>query len=115
MRPGDLRERAGELSLLRAAGSPTMAGRPRPSRCATRRQPGAGGADPADAPATDQRGVARPQPAGTDPDIGAFELNQTAVVLSQVVGIDRDDFLWRRRRPGSGTVPTPRRPGQSTT
>ena len=41
--------------------------------------PALGGADPADAPATDQRGVARPQPDGTNPDIGAFELDQTAV------------------------------------
>ena len=40
--------------------------------------PALGRADPADAPATDQRGVARPQPEGTDPDIGAFELGQTA-------------------------------------
>ena len=38
--------------------------------------PALGGADPATAPATDQRGVARPQPAGTNPDIGAFELGQ---------------------------------------
>jgi hypothetical protein len=40
--------------------------------------PALGGADPADAPATDQRGVARPQPDGTNPDIGAFELKQTS-------------------------------------
>ena len=36
--------------------------------------PALGGADPADAPASDQRGVARPQPEGTAPDVGAFEL-----------------------------------------
>ena len=40
--------------------------------------PALGGADPAAAPATDQRGVARPQPTGTNPDIGAFELGQSA-------------------------------------
>jgi hypothetical protein len=39
--------------------------------------PALGRADPTDAPATDQRGVARPEPAGTDPDIGAFELAQS--------------------------------------
>jgi hypothetical protein len=39
--------------------------------------PALAGANPADSPATDQRGVARPQPAGTNPDIGAFELNQS--------------------------------------
>ena len=39
--------------------------------------PALAGADPADSPATDQRGVARPLPTGTNPDIGAFELNQT--------------------------------------
>ncbi|MFO1046509.1 MAG: choice-of-anchor Q domain-containing protein [Geminicoccaceae bacterium] len=36
--------------------------------------PALGGADPADAPATDQRGEVRPQPEGTNPDVGAFEL-----------------------------------------
>ena len=39
--------------------------------------PALGGADPAAAPATDQRGVARPQPTGTNRDIGAFELAQS--------------------------------------
>jgi hypothetical protein len=39
--------------------------------------PALGGADPATAPATDQRGGVRPQPAGTNPDIGAFELEQS--------------------------------------
>ena len=34
-------------------------------------------ADPADSPVTDQRGVVRPAPAGTNPDIGAFELDQS--------------------------------------
>ena len=55
--------------------------------------PALGRADPADAPATDQRGVVRPAPEGTNPDIGAFELNQTAPVLNQVFGTDRNDFL----------------------
>ena len=32
-------------------------------------------------PATDQRGVARPQPAGTEADLGAFELNQKSPPL----------------------------------
>mgnify|MGYP000464549705 CR=1 FL=1 len=35
--------------------------------------PALGGADPTSAPATDQRGVTRPLPGGTNPDIGAFE------------------------------------------
>ena len=39
--------------------------------------PALGRADPATAPATDQRGVARPEPEGTNPDIGAFELEQS--------------------------------------
>ena len=39
--------------------------------------PALGRADPATAPATDQRGVARPAPEGTNPDIGAFELEQS--------------------------------------
>ena len=34
--------------------------------------PALAGADPADAPASDQRGELRPQPEGTDPDIGAL-------------------------------------------
>ena len=56
--------------------------------------PALAGADPADAPATDQRGEARPQPAGTDPDIGAFELNpKTAVPLNEIVGTPRGEFL----------------------
>ena len=44
--------------------------------------PALGGADPAAAPATDQRGVARPQPEGTNPDIGAFELGRPSPALS---------------------------------
>ena len=35
--------------------------------------PALGGADPDDAPFGDQRSLARPDPAGTDPDVGAFE------------------------------------------
>ncbi|MFO1035670.1 MAG: calcium-binding protein [Geminicoccaceae bacterium] len=41
--------------------------------------PALSGADPATAGSADQRGVARPAPAGTAPDIGAYELNQTHV------------------------------------
>ena len=55
--------------------------------------PALAGADPTDSPATDQRGEARPQPAGTAPDIGAFELNQTAPPPHEIVGTPRDDFL----------------------
>ena len=54
--------------------------------------PALGGADPATAPATDQRGVARPQPAGTNPDIGAFELDQPST-LSAIDGTAGDDVL----------------------
>lgn len=42
--------------------------------------PALGRADPALAPTTDQRDEARPAPEGTQPDIGAFELNQTFAV-----------------------------------
>ena len=69
--------------------------------------PALGGADPADAPATDQRGVARPQPAGTNPDIGAFELSQTgrrATRSSAPTGDDVSRGTRRRRR-----HPRPRR------
>ena len=41
--------------------------------------PALSGADPGTSPARDQRGVRRPAPAGTDPDIGAFELPQRAI------------------------------------
>jgi CSLREA domain-containing protein len=41
--------------------------------------PALGGADPASSGSTDQRGVARAQPSGSNPDIGAFELRQTAI------------------------------------
>ena len=54
--------------------------------------PALAGADPADAPATDQRGVARPLPAGTAPDIGAFELNQTNG-NGEILGTPRGDRL----------------------
>jgi predicted outer membrane repeat protein len=54
--------------------------------------PALGGADPADAPATDQRGVARPQPDGTNPDIGAFELKQTSGG-GDILGTARADRL----------------------
>ena len=41
--------------------------------------PALSGADPLTSPAVDQRGVTRPRPAGTNPDIGAFELRQRAI------------------------------------
>jgi Ca2+-binding RTX toxin-like protein len=41
--------------------------------------PALSGADPRDAGGTDQRGVLRPSPAETNPDIGSFELDQTAI------------------------------------
>lgn len=55
--------------------------------------PALAGADPTDAPATDQRGEVRPQPEGTAPDIGAFELNQSGGGLNEIVGTRHDDFL----------------------
>jgi len=55
--------------------------------------PALAGADPADSPATDQRGEARPQPESTAPDIGAFELNQTAVAYNPITGTSRGEFL----------------------
>ena len=56
--------------------------------------PALAGADPASSPATDQRGEARPQPEGTAPDIGAFELNQTGRHRSnEIVGTSRGEFL----------------------
>jgi hypothetical protein len=54
--------------------------------------PALAGADPADATATDQRGVARPQPAGTAPDIGAFELDQSTGG-GEILGTARADTL----------------------
>ena len=102
------------------AGSPTMAGRPRPSPCATRPTTRRWPAPTRPTrPATDQRGEARPQPAGTDPDIGAFELNQTgrpaqrdrrhaARRLPARHGRRRPDPRARRRRPAVG--PGRRRP-----
>ena len=68
------------------AGSPTTAGRPRRSPCAMRRTTRPSPAPTRPSPATDQRGEARPQPDGTNPDIGAFELNQTGGGLNEIVG-----------------------------
>ena len=48
--------------------------------------PALGWRRPGHAPATDQRGEARPQPDGTAPDIGAFELNQPAGALNLIDG-----------------------------
>jgi predicted outer membrane repeat protein len=44
--------------------------------------PALSGADPLDAGGTDQRGVARPLPGDSNPDIGSFELNQIAISRS---------------------------------
>jgi Ca2+-binding RTX toxin-like protein len=41
--------------------------------------PALGGGEPAETGAVDQRGVARPQPGAINPDIGAFELDQSFV------------------------------------
>ena len=56
--------------------------------------PALGGADPADAGATDQRGVERPQPAGTAADIGAFELAQTGAPAGVILGTNHADRLF---------------------
>ena len=70
-----------------------MAGRRRPSPCATARPTRPWPAPlAADAPATDQRGEATPGPAGTDPDIGAFELGGSPPT-EDIVGTNRADFL----------------------
>jgi hypothetical protein len=56
--------------------------------------PALAGADPADSSATDQRGEARPQPTGTNPDIGAFELDQTSTPpVGDILGTNRADVL----------------------
>ncbi len=49
-------------------------GGPTPTIALVPGSPAVGKADPANAPATDQRGYPRPQPSGGKPDIGAFEL-----------------------------------------
>ena len=54
--------------------------------------PALAGALAADAPDTDQRGEARPAPAGTNPDVGAFELSQSPP-SDEIVGTKRADFL----------------------
>ena len=54
--------------------------------------PAIAGADPDDAPATDQRGLGRPGPAGTEPDIGAFELGGLPP-SEDIVGTKGKDFL----------------------
>ncbi|MGE3291549.1 MAG: choice-of-anchor Q domain-containing protein [Geminicoccaceae bacterium] len=61
--------------------------------------PALGGADPAIAPMFDQRGVPRPKPDGTNPDVGAFELSQTPTLISgsnhgeRLVGTRHDDLI----------------------
>lgn len=103
--------RGGQLALN---GGPTST----VALCNDPRNPALAGADPDDAPGVDQRGQARPLPAGTDPDIGAFELNQRGGVgdgnrptrgddiLTGTAGSDRisalagnDSVLPRRQRP----------------
>lgn len=48
--------------------------------------PALGGADPAGSATIDQRGFIRPAPAGSAPDIGSFELNQTTGSARSVGG-----------------------------
>lgn len=55
--------------------------------------PALAGADPAAAPAADQRGEARPRPDGTNPDVGAFELDQMALLRNEIVGTERGEIL----------------------
>jgi Ca2+-binding RTX toxin-like protein len=50
--------------------------------------PALGGADPAGSGSTDQRGTTRPSPASSNPDIGAFELNQTGISTKPSAGND---------------------------
>ncbi|MEK0083025.1 M10 family metallopeptidase C-terminal domain-containing protein [Benzoatithermus flavus] len=50
--------------------------------------PALGGADPAAAGTTDQRGLARAQPGTSSPDIGAFELAQSALSTRPTAGND---------------------------
>jgi hypothetical protein len=98
--PGDLENVSTNLlfaSLDPATGGGLLADNGGPTQTIALRDapdnPALAGADPADTPATDQRGEARPQPAGTDPDLGAFELSQTAVPLNEIVGTSRGEFL----------------------
>ena len=58
--------------------------------------PALSGADLGTSPATDQRGVKRPLPSGTNPDIGAFELPQRAV--SRTPSADNDVLRGRGGR-----------------
>ncbi|MEK0083312.1 choice-of-anchor Q domain-containing protein [Benzoatithermus flavus] len=60
--------------------TPTVALRDAPDN------PALGGADPAGSATIDQRGFIRPAPAGSDPDIGSFELRQTTASARFVDG-----------------------------
>ena len=75
-------------------GSPTLANNGGPTKTLALREaadnPAQFGADPDDASATDQRGVARPAPAGTDPDIGAFESSFPAPASLTVAAANAD-------------------------
>lgn len=57
--------------------------------------PALAAADPSTADAADQRGVARPAPAGTSPDLGAFELAQAGggTPTPGIEGTEGDDTL----------------------
>jgi len=50
--------------------------------------PALSGAEPVAAGDVDQRGVARPMPGLSNPDVGAFELNQTAISRTATAGND---------------------------
>ena len=84
--------------------TPTLALRDAPDN------PALGGADPASAPATDQRGVSRPLPGGSNPDIGAFELDQSGPV-TVIDGTATADHLTRHRRRRHHRRPRRRRHG----
>jgi hypothetical protein len=55
--------------------------------------PALAGADPAVASTTDQRGETRPLPPGTAPDIGAYELAQSATPSGAILGTNRGETL----------------------
>jgi Ca2+-binding RTX toxin-like protein len=82
--PGDI-EGASAASLFEAldprTGGGQLAANGGPTQTVALRDtasnPALAGSDPAGTPSVDQRGEPRPQPAGTNPDIGSFELDQT--------------------------------------
>ena len=94
--PGDLENVAPSLLFATTggyAGGGLPASNGGPTRTVALRNaldnPALSGADRLDAGLTDQRGVARPQPEGANPDIGAFELAETAASTTPTPGNDR--------------------------